>query len=135
LNAADDIVVAVAAKHFEVVLDEALEKWSLFRAEWTATTRGEQRVAVADVPLPAPLELGREKERVQALRLTFDIPAKADIAETHAGRCACWLFGKLLKVSAADEDGITTLVLKFGAIAVLGDTSPFDVAPNHGARS
>jgi hypothetical protein len=136
LNAADEAVAALAAQHFEVVLDDALEKWSLFREEWVLAARGDQKVAVAQVPLPAPLELGREKERVQALRLTFDVPAKADLAEANAGRpCACWLLGKLLKVTAVEEGGMTSLNLKFGAIALLGDTSPFDTEPIHVRRS
>jgi hypothetical protein len=137
LNPSDDIVLAVAAKHFDLVVDDALEKWSLFRADWTVARRGDHPLAVAVVPLPAPIELGREKERVQALRLTFDIPANADLGDApDAGaRCRCWLLGKLLKVGAVDEEGMSALNLKFGVVALLGDASPFDITPAHASRS
>ena len=126
LKPSDEAIVGLASHHFGSVIEDGLTNWSLFRATWTLSSRGDQTVATAVVPLAGELEVGREKERVQALRMEFDVPAKTESWAASAGAppCTCWLMGNMLKVSAVHEGGVTSLLLRFGAIALLGDIDP-----------
>jgi ABC-type phosphate/phosphonate transport system substrate-binding protein len=121
LNPQDAIVRDLVSRHFDHVVDEALAKPSLFRAQWSIGKRDQAMVAMAPLPLAGPLDLGRDRSRTEALRLEFEVPQQA-LSRVSAGSQTFWLMGKILGTDIASKSGTgPTLCLRFAPIALLAD--------------
>jgi hypothetical protein len=125
IRAHDKTVVAIASRNFNQVLDDALNRLSLFHGTWTVTTVDGRRMARQQVDLPGPLLIGNAQEPVTALVLEFNVPDNATaLIDPHFAMLDCWLLGRIVRLTHSDEHPSGALCLHFRTFALLhGDVS------------
>jgi hypothetical protein len=100
VRAEDATVIEIASRHFNQVLDDAMNRVSLFSGRWRFAPGERGLVMRQQVPLDGPLWIGQERRVITSLVLEFNLPeaVKLPVSDDQS-EFDCWVLGKIVRLT------------------------------------
>jgi ABC-type phosphate/phosphonate transport system substrate-binding protein len=117
VDATNPDIIDGVSRHFNHVVQEAMQQVCFFGGLWKTTGDKERQLARRRVDLAGPLWFGKERVAIKSLVLEFNMPA--DVASPPGSTLDCWILGKIVRATVHGGAAGAALCLHLRTVAVI----------------